>query len=52
MCYTAFSVPVRRSVGTANLTGENKSMVIMQEKMERKESDEPAETEMTEWHGR
>jgi len=30
----------------------DKSVVIMQVKMERKEPDEPAQTETTEWHGR
>lgn len=32
VCRIAFSVPVHRGVGTANLTGEDKGMVIMQGK--------------------
>lgn len=52
VCWIAFSVPVHRDVGTANLTEEDEGMVIMQEKMEMRESSEQAQMEMTEWNRR
>lgn len=40
MCYMAFSVLIHRRVGTATLAGEDKSMVTMQEKKWKGNSDE------------